>query len=699
MPEHILHGCQSKPLASYLKSLGILRLVSEQCDSSARGSWQDGCFRLSCRLDEAALLRFFLAEYRPSPLVSPWNGGSGFYPGDNKEGIDAVAKSEDERLVVYRRAIASIFAWPEFQEIYALPAAKRKARGEEVKKNKEAILQRCRSQLPEECLPWLDAAYALREDKAFFPPLLGTGGNEGRLEFSNNFMQKVCELLLDTPEDRQGAWLRASLFDVPVPTLPKIKMGQFDPGNAGGINQGREFENKKVQNNPWDFILMFEGTLLFASALVRRSPGDISQASAPFSVTSLSAGFASSNLQDTGRGEVWMPLWSHPASVRELRRLLGEGRASLGRNQVREGLDFARAAAMLGVDRGIDGFERFSLLERRGQSYVALPSGTVSVGWKQPVALLDEVGEYLKTRPLVKPDRLPASFSSAHRRLTEAVFKCTEQPDAARFIEVSRCLAKQDSLPALPALMPRPCRLPAGWIEACDDGSPEVRLAAAIASLRADGKLGPMRAHLALVDPLKPETWVENSAQFVPWRGEALEGLVKILQRRIMDAQRLGASPWRAHIRLDPADLLPLLEGRIDAALLAELVRAFSLVRFASGMSQLWPHPLTQRKLPYSASLLKALHTEWPNSVTALDTGKLTNENRIANLISTGRTAEACAVAAQRMRAAGAGKMYLPDSFDEAVRGIQPLPLLVSLLVPIRSKELLQHHLELPLQS
>lgn len=62
-------------------------------------------------------------------------------------------------------------------------------------------------------------------------------------------------------------------FDVPVPTLPKIKMGQFDPGNAGGINQGREFENKKVQNNPWDFILMFEGTLLFASALVRRSPG------------------------------------------------------------------------------------------------------------------------------------------------------------------------------------------------------------------------------------------------------------------------------------------------------------------------------------------------------------------------------------------------------------------------------------------
>lgn len=693
MPEHILHGCQTRPLASYLKALGILRLVSEQCDPTARGLWQDGVFRLSCRLDEDVLCRFFLKEYRPSPLVSPWNGGSGFYPGDNKAGIDAVATSEDERLAVYRRTIASIFAWPEFQEIYALPAAKRKARGEEVKKNKEAILQRCRSQLPEECLPWLDAAYALREDKAFFPPLLGTGGNEGRLEFSNTFMQRVCELLLETPEDKQEAWLRASLFGVAVPWLPKIKVGQFDPGNAGGINQGTVFKNEDVQSNPWDFLFLLEGALLFASALVRRSPGDLAQASAPFSVTALSAGFASAHLQDKGRGEVWMPLWSRPATVRELRSILGEGRASLGRAQVREGLDFARAIATLGVDRGIDGFERFSLLERRGQSYVALPSGTVTVGWRRPVVLLDDVADYLKMRPLVRADKLPASFTSAHRRLTEAVFQCTEQPDADHFIAVSRCLARLDALPALPKLMPRPCRLPAEWIEACDNGRAEVRLAAAIASLRADGKLGPMRAHLAPVKPEDISRWSDTGSQYVPWRGEALEGLARILQRRLMDAQRLGAVPWQSYIRLDPADLLPLLEGRIDAVLLGELVRAFSLVRFSPNLSQLWGKPLAQRKLPYAVSLLKALHTQWPASVTELETDKLRNENRIVNLVSASRLAEACAIAAQRLRAAGAGSLYLPASFAEAVWGIQHLPLLVSLLVPIRSKELLRHHL------
>ena len=699
MPEHILHGCQSKPLASYLKALGILRLVSEQSDSTARGSWQHGVFCLSCRMDREALLDFFLEGYRPSPLVSPWNGGSGFYPGDNKAGIEAVSASDDVRLSVYREAIACIFNWPEFRELEALPSSKRKAYGEQIKKGKERILQRCRSTLPDECLPWLDAAYALREDKAFFPPLLGTGGNEGRLEFSNNFMQRVCELFHKTPADLQEAWLKASLFDVPVSSLPVIKVGQFDPGNAGGINQSMAFKNEDVQSNPWDFIFMLEGTLLFASALVRRSPNDMAQAAAPFSVSSLSAGFASSHLQDKGRGEVWMPLWSHPATVRELRRLLGEGRASLGREQVREGLDFARAAALLGVDRGIDGFERFSLLERRGQSYVALPSGTVSVGWRQPVALLDSVGEYLKLRPLVKEDRLPASFTSARRRLTEAVFQCTEKPDAAHFIEVSRCLARLDALSSLPSLMPRPCRLPAGWIEACDDGSPEVRLAAAIASLRADGELGPMRAHLAPVKPGRVDQWDENSAQYVPWRGEAWEGMAKMLQRRLMDAQRFGASPWEASVRLSPADLLPLLEGRVDGMLLADLVRAFSLVLFSSKQSHLWQKPLVPRRLPYAIALLKALHMKWPKDMVGFEAGKLGKESRITSLVGAGRLAEACTVAAQRMRAAGVGNIFVPSNFEESVRGIQPLPLLVSLLVPIRAKEFVRNHLDLHIQS
>ena len=76
---HTLTGCSPTPLANYLKALGILRLVSEQADPSARGAWRDESFVLASKLSGDELADFFLARYAPSPLVSPWNRASGFY--------------------------------------------------------------------------------------------------------------------------------------------------------------------------------------------------------------------------------------------------------------------------------------------------------------------------------------------------------------------------------------------------------------------------------------------------------------------------------------------------------------------------------------------------------------------------------------------------------------------------------------------
>ena len=63
----------------YLKALGVLRLVSEQADPDARGCWRDGVFALETKLDRKGLVKFFLDEYSPTPLLAPWNAGSGFY--------------------------------------------------------------------------------------------------------------------------------------------------------------------------------------------------------------------------------------------------------------------------------------------------------------------------------------------------------------------------------------------------------------------------------------------------------------------------------------------------------------------------------------------------------------------------------------------------------------------------------------------
>ena len=58
-------------------------------------------------------------------------------------------------------------------------------------------------------------------------------------------------------------------------------------------------------------------------------------------------------MEAPARAEMWLPLWETPAGYGEIRELFGEGRATVGRRPAKDGLDFARAVAALGIDRGI----------------------------------------------------------------------------------------------------------------------------------------------------------------------------------------------------------------------------------------------------------------------------------------------------------------------------------------------------------
>src|SRR5690554_5845730 len=102
-----LTGCKPSPLAHYLKALAILRLVAEQADSSARGYWKDDQFHLVSRLSKPDLVAFFLNDYQFSPVIAPWNGGSGFNPNDNTTAIDAIILGESARHSLYRDTIFS----------------------------------------------------------------------------------------------------------------------------------------------------------------------------------------------------------------------------------------------------------------------------------------------------------------------------------------------------------------------------------------------------------------------------------------------------------------------------------------------------------------------------------------------------------------------------------------------------------------
>lgn len=221
-----LQGCAPIPLASYLKALGILRLVAEQADPAARGCWRDDAFVLHTGLDSESLQRFFLEDYVPTPVIAPWNGGSGFHPGDNQSGIGPIEQGTASRLEPYRRAIQSSRAI----------LAQHHADTEGESDAKALLLTRLRAQLDDDALAWLDAVYLLTEEKPKYPPLLGTGGNDGRLDFTNNFMQRLVASSIRTPaapgQSPPTCWryLCTATFS---PAFPRYPSGSLPPDTQG----------------------------------------------------------------------------------------------------------------------------------------------------------------------------------------------------------------------------------------------------------------------------------------------------------------------------------------------------------------------------------------------------------------------------------------------------------------------------------
>ena len=185
-----LAGCAPTPLASYLKALGVLRLISSDAnhvsglaaDPKARGWWENEHFHLKTTLHGDVLLRFFLDEYAPSPIIAPWNGGSGFYPKDNKDGFNLlISETLAKRFEPIAEAISIASQIITRQALADQPEGSAKVE----------FVAALRANLPESALDWIDAALALSGGGLSYPKLLGTGGIDGRLDFTNNFARRL----------------------------------------------------------------------------------------------------------------------------------------------------------------------------------------------------------------------------------------------------------------------------------------------------------------------------------------------------------------------------------------------------------------------------------------------------------------------------------------------------------------------------
>lgn len=162
-------------------------------------------FRLRTKLNASALKDLFLKEYQPTPVAAPWNGGSGFFPKDNKVAIKQIGEGSAVRLAPFRATLDSCHSIVAEEQLTERPADAAK----------EKMLMACRNRLPDEALVWLDAVYVLTSDGPRYPPLLGTGGNDGRLDFTNNLMQRLLDLIdpeSGDPTSGSESWWHDAFF-------------------------------------------------------------------------------------------------------------------------------------------------------------------------------------------------------------------------------------------------------------------------------------------------------------------------------------------------------------------------------------------------------------------------------------------------------------------------------------------------------
>lgn len=692
-----LQGCAPTPLASYLKAIGVLRLISspanhvsaEPADPNARGWWENECFHLRTTLSRDALLDFFLHDYAPSPIIAPWNGGSGFYSKDNKAGFDPLAAdSIADRFKPISAAIKHATRAVDIQGLSKRPAGTAKVE----------LVEMLRAELDDSALVWLDAVLALAGGHLAYPELLGTGGNDGRLEFTNNFTRRLVSRrkpvgLFDAssgePSREAAALLEGSLLDAAVAGLCSAKVGQFAPGSAGGPNATNGYTADSNVNS-WDFVLMLEGAAGFAGAATRRHQSILgssgsggttrSGASFPFTVRAVGAGWGGVEAEDENdaRAEFWAPLWTRPVRALEIDALLGEGRAVLNERVAKDGLDFARAAASLGVSRGFGEFERFGFLMRAGRTYLATPIGRRTVSSSagtRLVADLDSGGWLDRVRRVGRNEDEPGAARRAIKRLEDALFGLLSPTAANR--EAERAIIAIGEVVDWLAFSPNgrkamdapPPLLSSAWIRQADDGSPEFRVAAALAAIGLPGfaqpaepsdardpealepdahgaeraaspapetvlavemthaqEQGPSNLALPMASHLAPldertffyrgrlgtrRRWAEGDASptMVWGAGPLVPNLIAVLDRRLVEASIRGLTdkPLAGATAASLADVAAFLSADFDDARCAALLAGLVWARPARLLST--PQQSRPTPLPFAFAALKPLFT------------------------------------------------------------------------------------------
>jgi CRISPR-associated protein Csx17 len=396
-------------------------------------------------------------------------------------------------------------------------------------------------------------------------------------------------------------------------------------------NAGQGFlPNPQRRVNPWDFILLLEGCLVWSMAATRRKCMTSERASFPFYCHSSFGGSTMIGPKEVegsensiAKGELWCPIWSTPSTLSEVNRIFGEGRIQIGERTATRSLDFTLAMTGLSIDRGIQAFHRYSLLERSGSgrqtTLLAVPNGCFVPHRAKCLPLLLDLRDFAESvaTNLTENGQQPRRLMLARIEFERAWFDATSSTSAAKgsapeslsalLLAAGRLTRELGTNTAKPGVV----KIKRGeqtserrinvagdlqrdWSKLIEksDQSWEFRLARAIAGITAWGEMSSEGRSLPAVESVRanlhPVTrlgnswvWDATSHSAVWSRGAPLEvNLAAVLRRRLIDAQKgsdNGLPLWSSY-GAGFEELLGYWHCEVNEDRLAEIVHGLALV-------------------------------------------------------------------------------------------------------------------------
>lgn len=687
LPVVPLNGLRADSLGSYLASLGLFSVTTQEWPR-IRAVWRNGSFCLV--------------------------GG----PADLEQVVECVG------------GIGERSSWSIYEKLWE------KTKKEDVAKQVSVQTARWRGLEAKESSLRMFGAHLALDGRIRMNPLLGTGGNAGKRDFSRGWKAAVQVIKIPPrgqSRDTLNNDLRSLLSGKACAYLGSFQAGSwfgaankiYNHGNLSAPSnspRGTKQPYREGEITPWAMALACEGLSYFAGSTSRQL-GSHRQPKGAFPFITEAMAPQGSDEAGSVEAEVWAPIWEQPMTEPELRSLFLRGRTELGGKGAISPSAFAVGITSRGVDAGILEFRRFLLLhttsaqtfESRLATTVPVPKTNLDSATTQAV---HTIFAFHETLPVDRKVGKRWKFSGLRGPLEQALVDFAATVPVAGHVEQAWALVdgmfatliKVDRNRKFRTYNVRFQLLPGEWAAKLFHQDPpcqEARLALAVSSLYGTTRCPPAIAYRVGVEKkdgrLRWEFPESPPARRVWNDAELTDNLGSMAERRTMDALKKPAPhpPFGASIKVGLEDVHSWLSADLDEELMGLWLNRFCMFDWSSEPGGEAAKEL-QRSFPRARpavddmlaiyALFRPLMSDWlfhkilhESGVQADGTSTCARLGRAIAMLRHGDVNAATEEALATYRSAG---VALAD-FNVLPDGYNPGRLLAALVIPTRDEQVL----------